>query len=81
VNPLATLFTIRIIESFLQSIKDQAVGALNLAIGPQVSYRNILDLDGASLTKFMASNTKGMAFLGALHPRSYPSSTQVGLLS
>jgi hypothetical protein len=31
-------FAILIIESFLQSIKNQAIGVLNLAIGPWVSH-------------------------------------------
>jgi hypothetical protein len=38
INPLAALFVVLIIESFLQSIKNQAVGALNLAFGPRVSH-------------------------------------------
>jgi hypothetical protein len=32
--PLASLFVILDVESFLQSIKDQAISMLNLAIGP-----------------------------------------------
>jgi hypothetical protein len=36
-NPLATLFVVLVVESFLQPIKDQAVGVLNLAIDPRVS--------------------------------------------
>jgi hypothetical protein len=51
-DPLVAFFAIPIIESFLQSIKDHAIGALILAVGPQVSHRDILDLDGAALAKF-----------------------------
>jgi hypothetical protein len=52
VDPLAIFFAIRVIKSFLQSIEDQAISVLNLAIGPQVSHRNVLDLNGSSLTEF-----------------------------
>jgi hypothetical protein len=37
IDPLAALFAVRVMESFLQSIKNQAVGVLNLAIGPWAS--------------------------------------------
>jgi hypothetical protein len=37
-DPLASLFAILDIESFVQSIRNQAVGMLNLAIGPQLSH-------------------------------------------
>jgi hypothetical protein len=37
-DPLATLFVVVVLESFLQSIKDHAVGVLNLAVGPRVSH-------------------------------------------
>jgi hypothetical protein len=37
-DPLATLFAALIVESFLQSIKDHAVGALNLTVGPWVNH-------------------------------------------
>jgi hypothetical protein len=40
-------------ESFLQSIKNQAVGALNLAIGPQMSHQNIFDFNGAAFTEIL----------------------------
>jgi hypothetical protein len=51
-DPLATFFAIHVVESFLQPIKDQAIGTPNLAIGLQVSHRNILDLNGASFAEF-----------------------------
>jgi hypothetical protein len=38
-------------KSFLQSIKNQAFGALYLAIGPRMSHRNIFDFNGASFKK------------------------------
>jgi hypothetical protein len=38
VDPLATLFVVLVLESFLQAIKNQAVGTLNLAVGPRVSH-------------------------------------------
>jgi hypothetical protein len=37
-DPLAVLFAILVVKSFLQSIEDHAVGALNLAVGPWVSH-------------------------------------------
>jgi hypothetical protein len=51
-NPLATFLAFCVIESFPQTIKDQAIGALNLATGPRVSHRDVLGLDDASLTEF-----------------------------
>jgi hypothetical protein len=38
IDPLAALFVVLIVESFLQAIKNQAVGALYLVIGPRVSH-------------------------------------------
>jgi hypothetical protein len=38
IDPPVALFAILIVEYFLQTIKNQAVGALNLAIGPRVSH-------------------------------------------
>jgi hypothetical protein len=38
IDPLATVFAVLVIESFLQAIKDQAVGALNLVVGPRMSH-------------------------------------------
>jgi hypothetical protein len=37
-DPLGALFAVLAVESYLQSIKDHAVGALNLAVGPRVSH-------------------------------------------
>jgi hypothetical protein len=37
-DPLAAFFAILIVESFLQSIKNQVVGVLNLAIGLRVRH-------------------------------------------
>jgi hypothetical protein len=52
-NPLANLFDVRVVESFLQLIKDQAIGALNLAVVLRVSHRNILNLNCACLAEFL----------------------------
>jgi hypothetical protein len=38
IDPLATIFVVIVVESFLQAIKNQAVGALNLTVGPWVSH-------------------------------------------
>jgi hypothetical protein len=46
-NHLLPFLPIIVIESFLQSINNQAVGALNLAISPRMSHRNIFDFNGA----------------------------------
>jgi hypothetical protein len=50
---LPSLFALLVIKSFLQSIKNQAIGMLNLAVGPQMSHRYIFDFNGAAFTEIL----------------------------
>jgi hypothetical protein len=38
VNPLAPFLAVLIVESLFQTIRDQAIGMFNLAVGSRVSY-------------------------------------------
>jgi hypothetical protein len=51
VLPIAARRWVLTDKSFLQSIKNQAVGALYLAVGPWMSHRNIFDLNRAAFTE------------------------------